>query len=473
MTSHQLPSKLVDVLHSIFWFLLFVVFPLTVNPNAFTISAEAYALLPKALVLAITCTVGIIALLLTYPKISFLSFAKGIKRQPLTLLLWLMLCVFLLVDAFLVPGESAINLLGSQGRLNGFLLQAAWYALVPISAGLFCAHAKKNQVRWFIFIGAFIAALWTLLQSYGFEPIMRAFSADLAAEGPLALTGFTAAYLAVIIIVYLASTTTFRPFIALGIGLMSAALVSTGNRTAPAALILIGIFFVILHLIQKKFYILRIVLLYIFVSIAFVGVWHITNSRPIEQVERTARFVQGNDSSFQVRVILWQTALRGMVERPLMGHGANGFSEVFWRHASRDEKLFIVNTRLPAEATNIRFTNSPVVLYSLPNNETLVSATFNIDQAHNYLLDLAIASGLLSVGLFVAAVISGVVMMVRAGDCMARAVALGVCVYAIFGVTWFASLPVDPLVWGLFGIGVGSALRTHVAPPMTTLRKDS
>lgn len=469
MKPYQPSSGFVNALHATFWLLMFVVFPLAVNPYAFYSPAEAYVLLPKAFVLTATCILGIVTLILTYPNASFVSFFQGLRQQPLTVQAWLAFCVFLLLDAFLVPRDLALNLIGSGRRVDGFLVQAAWYALVPIAAGLVYARGNSKQIRVLLLVGAVLSALWALAQSYGFEPAEQFFSEyirttfdpnpDNIAYGPLALTGLTAAYLAVVSTVFLAYVTRFRLLMGLGIGVLVTAVVATGNRTAPAALALAGVFLLVYSLTRRHFRRVRTLLLYGVVGLAVLGAWQMTRSAPLEQLERTTNFVQGTDSSFRVRVIFWRAALRGLFDRPFTGYGPNGFSPVFWQHTTEEEQLYIVRTRLPEDATDIRFTGSPIVIYSLPEQEEAIFTTFGIDKAHNYLLDLTIANGFLGTGLFATAVIAGLWLMFRATNRFSKAIALGSCVYLLFGITWFATLQVDPIVWGLFGVGIGDAWR--------------
>jgi len=252
----------------------------------------------------------------------------------------------------------------------------------------------------------------------------------------------------------------FKLSLAVVIGVGCAALVAIVIRTAPAAFVLVIFVLCLVYIIRRKSRMLIAVFAYGAIGLVALGILHISREAPFEQVERTTDFIPGNESSFEVRLIFWRAALRGLLDRPFTGYGPNGFSVVFWRHATPQEQLQIVKTRLPDEATNIRFTGSPIVIYSLPNEDEPIFTTFGIDKAHNYLLDLTIAAGLTGTILFLIGVISGLIEMFRTNNQKVRAVALGIMTYLLFGVTWFATLPVDPIIWGFFGVGFGYARRT-------------
>ncbi|MDZ7703693.1 MAG: O-antigen ligase family protein [Trueperaceae bacterium] len=388
------------------------------------------------------------------------------QRWPFALKMMLALGIFLFIDSWLVPGNIAVNILGSSVRFDGFLVQAGWYVLAIVTAGLVYARGGDvEQPLRFLIVGAVLSALWALAQAYGFEPVSLLYSEpltyneDRVAYGPMALTGLTAAHLAVVLTAFVALQKRFRVLPALVVMVLAAALIATGNRTAPAALMLTVGGLALSYLVRRRYWHVGVISLYAIVALGALVLVQTTRSVPIEQLERTTQLVRGSDTSFQTRLVFWTAGIRGMFDYPLTGLGPNGFNQIFWQHLSREEKLPIIKHDLPDGAKDIMLSPRTLLSYRLPeqtDEDRPILATITMDKAHNYLLDMIIASGWPSAILFLSAIGSGVAMMLRSGRREARAVALATCVYVLFGLTWFATLQVDPIVWGLFGVGIGA-----------------
>ena len=461
----------------VFWVLLFVIYPLALDPVAFSFSAgaERAVLLPKALVLGITCGVGLLALLANFPTTSLKTLTTSLPRWPLALQAMLALVLFLLVDSWLAPGDVAINILGSQSRVDGFLLQAAWYGLCLIAAGLVVARVDTlNHALHSLHFGALLTALWTLAQSYGFEPValisptpyLQAYNPQHIAYGPMALTGLTAGYLAVVLVVYIALQKKRTWYAAVHVSIVSAAIIATGNRTAPAAVIIVLVGWALSHMWHHNIAALRrLVFFSLFLLVAVVLV-QTTRSQVPEQLTRTQSLIQGQDTSWQLRLILWRTAALGVFDEPITGLGTRGFGSVLWRYLTPAQRDLVADMKLPDEARNVRYMGGSFFRYEIPEQEGIVMNSVLIDKAHNYALDFIIANGWLATLLFASALVSGIMLLSAAGV-DTQAVALGISVYLLFGLTWFATLQVDPIVWGLFGVGIGSALHTSSRTPAT------
>ncbi|MEM7735392.1 MAG: O-antigen ligase family protein [Deinococcota bacterium] len=453
-----------------FWVLLFVIYPLVLDPIAFSFGAggERAVLLPKALLLGITWGVGFLALLASFPTISLKTFVTSLPRWPLPLQVMLALTLFLLVNSWLAPGDVAVNIIGSQSRVDGFLLQAAWYGLCLIAAWLVVARADayKNAVNM-LYIGALLTSLWTLAQFYGFEPValisptpyLQAYNPQNIAYGPMALTGLTAGYLAVVLVVYIASQKRYTWCAVLYVSIVSAAVIATGNRTAPAAVIVVLVAWALSHAWQRNISTLRRLIFFGLLLVVSVVVVQTTRSQIPEQFTRTQNLIQGEDTSWQLRLILWQTAALGAFDQPLTGLGTRGFGHVLWHYLTPEQRDAVASMKLPAEATDIRYMGGSFFRYQMPEQEEVIFNRVLIDKAHNYILDFMIANGWLATLLFATALVSGVIVLSTA-SLDTQAIALGISVYLLFGLTWFATLQVDPIIWGLFGIGIGSALHT-------------
>jgi len=459
----------------IFWVLLFVIYPLALDPVAFSIAAgaERAVLLPKALVLGITWGVGLLALLANFPAASLRTLITSLTRWPLALQAMLALVLFLLVDSWLVPGDVAVNMLGSQSRVDGFLLQAAWYGLCLVAAGLVVARAAtRNHALHILHFGALLTSLWTLAQFYGFEPVglisptsyLRAYNPQHIAYGPMALTGLTAGYLAVTLVVYVVLQKKLSGYGALHTSIVAAAIVATGNRTAPAAVIVVLGGWALSHMWHHNIAALRRLVFFGLFLVVSVVIVQTTRSQVPEQLIRTQSLIQGQDTSWQLRLILWRTASLGVFDQPLTGLGTRGFGTVLWRYLTPTQRDLVADMKLPDDALDVTYMSGSFFRYQIPGQEGIVMNSVLIDKAHNYALDFIIANGWLATLLFATTLISGVMLLFSA-SLDTQAIALGIIVYLLFGLTWFATLQVDPIVWGLFGVGIGSALHTSSRTP--------
>jgi hypothetical protein len=459
-----------------FWVLLFVIYPLVLDPVAFSFGAggERAVLLPKAFVLGITWSVGLLALLANFQAASLKTLVTSLPRWPLALQAMLALVLFLLVDSWLAPGDIAINMLGSQSRVDGFLLQAAWYGLCLIAAGLVVARADtRDYALHILHFGALLTALWTLAQFYGFEPValisptpyLQAYNPQSIAYGPMALTGLTAGYLAVTLVVYVVLQKKLSGYGALHTSIVAAAIIATGNRTAPAAVIVVLGGWALSHMWHHNIAALRRLGFFSLFLIVSVVIVQTTRSQVPEQLTRTQTLIQGEDTSWQLRLILWQSAALGVFDQPVTGLGTRGFGHVLWRYLTPEQRDSVASMKLPAEAIDVRYMGGSFFRYQMPEQEGIIMNSVIIDKAHNYALDFIISNGWLATLLFATALVSGMMLLSSAG-LDAQAIALGISVYLLFGLTWFATLQVDPIVWGLFGVGIGSALHTSSRAPV-------
>ena len=76
---------------------------------------------------------------------------------------------------------------------------------------------------------------------------------------------------------------------------------------------------------------------------------------------------------------------------------------------------------------------------------------------HNYFLDIAFASGLPALLLFYGLFCSPALkLLYEARTPLALATLLALSTYLLYGMFWFATQNVDPLIWALVGLGIGS-----------------
>jgi hypothetical protein len=451
--------RLQTILVQTFWVLIFVVFPLWFEPLTFSLGLPAQwsMLMPKATVLGLAWAVGLLAVMLTYQDYTLTRSILAVRRWPLALTALLALALFLVVDSWLLPGNVVINWFG-YFRVDGLLMQAAWYSLSLLAAALVYRHPTSHPLRWAV-AGALLAGVWTLLHAFEIQPV-RIFIPNAldygGAIGTIGNVGLNAAYLSVVLAAFLATQTRVRVTSLLVVALLTAAIFATGNRSTPAALLLTFGCFVIYLVWKKQYPFAKSLSIYGVTALLAAGVLYVSQPSAAPLFNRLNTTIQGSDNSLNVRRVFWRASLQTISNQPLWGSGLNGLNTTFWRELPVDVQLPTIRVRLPPEAENITLTRNAYVIYELPGQGRRAT-TVTVDKAHNYLLDLVIVSGWIAGGLFIFAVVSGLYLLLRTANLFARAVALSIVVYLLFGLTWFATLQVDPVVWTLFGIGVGSA----------------
>jgi hypothetical protein len=452
-------TRLQTSLIQTFWALIFVVFPLWLEPLTWSLGLPAQwsMLMPKATVLGLAWTIGLLAVMLTYQDYTLTRSILAVRRWPLALTALLVLALFLVVDGWLLPGNVVINWFG-YFRVDGLLMQAAWYSLSLLAAALIYRHPKSHPLRWAL-VGALLVSVWTLLQVFDLEPL-RVFNPNAVksteALGSIGNVGLNAAYLSVVLAAFLATQTRIRAMSLFAVALLTAAIFATGNRSTPAALLLTFGCFVIYLIYKKQYTFARSLSVYGITALLAASALYVSQPSAAPLFNRLNTTLQGQDNSLNVRRVFWQASWQAISNQPLWGSGLSGLHRAFWRELPVEVQLPTVRVRLPPEAENIILLPNAQVIYELPGRGRQAT-TVTVDKAHNYLLDLVIVSGWIAGGLFIIAVLAGLNLLFRSHNLLARAVALSTTVYLLFGLTWFATLQVDPIVWTLFGIGIGSA----------------
>ncbi len=173
------------------------------------------------------------------------------------------------------------------------------------------------------------------------------------------------------------------------------------------------------------------------------------------RLERLGIAVQGQDPATSHRLIFWQVGLRAIFERPLSGYGIDAFGNAAWFFASPEEAREMITEFLPRETAEQSLRLGKLVLYRNPE-AGLVLAALEPYRIHNYLLDIAFASGVPVALLFMGFIAASLRALYRARTPLSLATALALLTYLLYGMAWFATPNVDPLVWGLLGLGLGS-----------------
>ncbi|MEM6428280.1 MAG: O-antigen ligase family protein [Deinococcota bacterium] len=445
--------------------------PLWFEPLSFSLGLPAQwsMLMPKATVLGLAWAVGLLAVMLTYQEYTLIRSVLAMRRWPLALNTFFALALFLIIDGWLLPGDVVVNWFG-YFRVDGLLMQAAWYSLSLLAAALIYRHPSSYPLRWAV-AGALIAGVWTLLHAFDIQPV-RIFNPDALdygeAIGSIGNVGLNAAYLSVVLATFLATQTRIRVLSVSFVSLLTVAIFATGNRSTPAALLLTFGCFAVYLTHKKRYTFARSLSVYGLTALLAVTLLYIIQPSTVPLFNRLQTSLQEQDDSLNVRQVFWQAGLQTILGQPLWGSGLSGLHRTFWRELPVEVQLPTVRVKLPPEAENIVLTRNAYVIYELPGQGRQATIV-NVEKAHNYLLDLVIVSGWLAGGLFVFAVVAGLHLLLSTESVLARAVALSMIVYLLFGLTWFATLQVDPIVWTLFGIGIGTAWRDKTKVPLAHL----
>lgn len=89
----------------------------------------------------------------------------------------------------------------------------------------------------------------------------------------------------------------------------------------------------------------------------------------------------------------------------------------------------------------------------------LVTPRLGWDKAHNYMVDLGLTAGIPSVALFLVFLVAGQVALWRSGSPLKEGVAVGWISFMVFGLAWFGTISLDPVIWVLVGAGLGAGVR--------------
>jgi hypothetical protein len=457
----------------VFWVLLFVLFPLATMPEAvleavpqtlvtFPENGFAEVLLPKLAVFTVLWGLGFWLCWQRWRSGQFRPLRAGSSlRLPF---LWLALFLFAsTVVSFLNPSSLGLSLPLIASRYESVLfglLESAWYALTVLAAGVLSSQVLRPALPLHLMaLGGGAAGLWALAEAYGLHPMRLvddSAQVGVNVQATLGHQGYVAAFLAVVLVFWVAwrlLQNHVRFFDVALVALLTAALVATGGRAgvlaAALTLSLLGVYWV---RVRGR---VRYVLLLGGVMLVAGALPLLTSSHAQARLERLGSAVQGQDPATSHRLIFWQVGLRGIIQRPLSGYGIDSFGNAAWFFASPEEAREIITEFLPRETAEASVRIGRLVLYRGEDAE-LVLRALDPYRVHNYLLDIAFASGVPVALLFLGFVLASLRALWRARTPLALATALALVTYLLYGMAWFSTPNVDPLVWGLLGLGLGS-----------------
>ena len=474
-------------LHTLFWFLLFVVFPLATVPTplltllrgegaAFPDGVFAEAIIPKLVVFVALWSLGLGLVFWEHREARQARAAHKQNLRPLTFapLVWLWPFLVVLIASSLFNRTNLnFELPGVHGRVESVLatlLEAAWYSLIFVTYKLVSSRVLplKTPLKWMAG-GALAVALWTLLEAYGVGPLAllgsvlgRNASSGIGAS--MGHHGFLAAFLGVALVVWSAWRVLNGRvrFTDAGVtGVLSAALVASGGRAGilAAGFCLVGLLGYLPR--YKRF---RLGALTLGAAAVLAGaVVVVTLPHAEERLARVGAAVEGTDPSLNHRFVFWRIAATAILKRPLVGYGPSSFATVSWRYATPEQADVLLAEFLPPEVAKRAVHIGKIAFYYAPDERTLEVRVMNRYKAHNYFFDLALASGLPALALFIGLMVSCVRALYRSKHPVALAACLGLVTYLVYGMAYFSVIMVDPLVWALVGIGLGCAAREPLA----------
>lgn len=460
--------------HKVFWALLFLAFPLVIMPkellelipgSVVTFPEDGFAevLLPKLVVFVLLWGLGARQTYLFWRRDGFSVLSRGSPlRKPLTWLVLFLSASF--VVSLLNPAPLGLSLPLIANRYESILfrlLENAWYALTLLAATL--SASRVLRPAWALHLlasGACLAGGWALLEAYGVDPL-RLVDPDarvgINVQATMGHQSYVAAYLAVVLVFWVSwrlLARQLRLLDGLVIGFLTSCLVASGGRAGLlAASVTLSVLAVVwLRQRQRSRYLLLL-----------GGVMLVSGALPLltsphaqARLGRLGTAVQGADPATSHRFIFWQVGLRAISERPLTGYGIDAFGNAAWFFATPEQAQEMLTEFLPPETAARAFRLGNLALYRAPDSGGLELQPVKPYRVHNYFLDIAFASGVPVLLLFIAFLVSTCWTLLQARTPLAVATLLALLTYLIYGMVWFATPNVDTLVWGLVGLGLGS-----------------
>ncbi len=424
----------------------------------------AEVLIPKLFIFAVVWGLGV--------RLCFAYFRKpppsGTTSSPLYApFCWLALFLAAsLVVGLSNPSSLGLSLPGFPSRYESVMfavLEAAWYALTMIAAGLMASRVLREGVPLHLMAcGACGVGLWTLLQAYGVDlPGLTDSGVGVGANvrATLGHQAYVAAFLAVALVFWTCWRLLLDRLRALDVvivALLTASLVASGGRAGLLAALIVLLGLAVTRRRRSPWQLLLVGGVIVFASVLTLS----TSPHAQGRLQRFSSAVQGDDPATNSRVVFWQLGLRAIAERPLMGYGVDTFGDVAWWFATPRQADALVKELLPREDAGDVLRVGKLALYHRDGDDGLKFKVLEPYRIHNYLLDIAFASGVPVTLLFLGFVLSSLRLLFQTKTALSIATALALLTYLLYGTVWFATLNVDPLVWGLVGLGLGCSGRT-------------
>ncbi len=279
------------------------------------------------------------------------------------------------------------SLLGEYQRYQGLLTIAVYVALM---LGCMCAVASAGSIEPLaasISVGGTFAAGYAVLQRLGLDWVDWVGVPAGRVGGAFAQPNVLGTYLVLTLAVSAGLLVTRRGLrrdaVAAGMGVMLAALVFTGSRGAWLGA---GVAAAVIGLALVRWKDARSLIAPVAAALALAGLAAVavpsTRATIGGSVDRARSAANLSDVSVSAHVGLWQTSLRMIADRPVLGAGPDAFSNLFASYRTQDQ---------PGIGTgNVR-----------------------PESSHNFFLDQLVNTGVLGLAAYAAAMLSGVVLVLQ------------------------------------------------------------
>jgi hypothetical protein len=446
-------------------------FALAVGPEFFVPGAMDGAVLatyawlyPKIAVLVLGVSVGLIALLMRAlePRngVSWRAFRHA-RARPVMAVSASVSIVAVAAAMMLSQGGMEANLLGRIGRSDGHLALALAIAALAISLQISGRSTRSATLGvWFVSATLITSATWSLLQIIGGPGSLIAGPTAVAlAAGGLGHASSASVVFAIGVLFFasawLSDQTVLRPWFVLGsLALVTTALGAAGGRAAW-----VGLAFGAIALVLRQRAVRRMLVLVPLVAGSwFMGYWFGASAgkNPSSLVMGDSSFVSVATSgrSTQLRIHWIRHAVRKVSDVGFGGLGPLGFNDSFWLEAPECARLAVLDARFGLAGDDVVLTGTELTYLRGQSDNT--SLVFFADKAHNFVLDLIIQHGwgaLMGVAL---ALGTATFLAGASSHWLATAALASLVCYAVYGLAWFFSSTVDPLVFTIVGVLVGS-----------------
>jgi O-antigen ligase len=445
-----------------FWFLTLLLTPLSLPPAVFGGSAEALEQTPalRAMLLGAALVLGLISVVFVANSTLGSLVRPGAGSQWVGAL-GLLVAWLLLSTPFgnLAPVVSGI---GSAQRMDGPVIQAGWFLLALIAYLLVReVSPRATTVLAWALAAALATSLWAFLQGVGLDPltVLTGVYLDIPAGafGHGALAGGFLAFVALLAAWQWLGADRLAPAWMVALFVLGVGVSAVGGRAAFFGL-LAGY---LVSLVEVRADVRKVQRLLLFGAAFAAGfvVPLLTVPRAKDQVVNLGNAVTGTDLALNARFSAWKGGLRLLVANPAFGVGPGGFDYGVWPLLDAAEAEPMVRDALGTDIdlSEGSYVISGNVIATSDASGQLLVASLGWDKAHNYLLDLGLTAGIPAVLFYLGFLVTAMVFLWRSGSSFGRGVAIGLVSFSVFGLGWFGTISLDPVVWVLVGAGLGFA----------------
>lgn len=159
--------------------------------------------------------------------------------------------------------------------------------------------------------------------------------------------------------------------------------------------------------------------------------------------------------SMQARLLFWKAAVRGVLERPIVGWGGGNFDYYWPKFLSPDEQEKFLRLETGTHKM-IEYVSSPgtIPVWVVENAEGLrYTQSILLWKSHNQFLEVALQRGLVGLGLYMALLLFSFFAFVRINPG-----ATGLWAYHIFLMLWFIPYFSEGVMWALFAIAARESM---------------